>query len=142
MADKKINEMNLAAPCGMYCGSCRSYLLLTKNLLAERGYKRGCEGCRVRNKNCVFIKKNCALFKKQEIDFCYQCDKLPCSNRGRIDQIYKDKYGIDLVGNLQRLKEIGVKEWLKEQEAKWKCPECGGTVCVHDRECFECGYKY
>jgi hypothetical protein len=82
------------------------------------------------------------LFKKQEIDFCYQCDKLPCSNRGRIDQIYKDKYGIDLVGNLQRLKEIGVKEWLKEQEAKWKCPECGGTVCVHDRECFECGYKY
>ena len=28
-----MNEKNLAAPCGVYCGACRSYLLLKKDLL-------------------------------------------------------------------------------------------------------------
>jgi hypothetical protein len=34
-----------------------------------------------------------------------------------------------------------VKQWLKEQEDKWKCPECGGNICVEDDECYDCGFK-
>ncbi len=141
MAEEKLKEMNLAAPCGMYCGTCRAYLLLTKNLLEKWGYKQGCLGCRIRNKNCVFIKSYCSLLKNQEIDFCFECDKFPCTNRGKIDRMYKNKYNIDLIGNLQRLKELGLKEWLKEQENKWKCSRCGGTICVHDQMCVDCGSK-
>jgi hypothetical protein len=141
MAEEKLREMNLAAPCGMYCGTCRAYLLLTKNLLEKRGYKQGCPGCRIRNKNCVFIKSYCSLIKNQQIDFCFECDKFPCTNRGGIDRKSKNKYNIDLVGNLQRLKEVGLKEWLKEQENKWKCSRCGGTICVHDQMCVDCGSK-
>ena len=47
-------EKNLAAPCGIYCGACRQYLLWKKDLLEERGYKMGCKGCRIRNKNFAF----------------------------------------------------------------------------------------
>ena len=31
-------DYELAAPCGLYCGTCRQYLLLKKDLLEERGY--------------------------------------------------------------------------------------------------------
>lgn len=141
MNNQKIKEMNLAAPCGMYCGTCRGYLLLTKGLLEKRGYKSGCKGCRIRDKNCVFIKKYCALIRKKEIDFCFECEKFPCSKRNRLDQMYINRYNINFVENLLRIKEIGVKQWLKEQENKWKCPECGGNICVHDRECYDCGYE-
>ena len=36
-----MNELNLAATCGVYCGSCRHYLVLKKNLLEKKGLKRG-----------------------------------------------------------------------------------------------------
>ncbi|NVM00767.1 MAG: DUF3795 domain-containing protein [Candidatus Helarchaeota archaeon] len=139
MNEKKIKEMNLAAPCGMYCGTCRQYLVLKKNLLKERGFKRGCEGCRIRNKNCVFLRKFCAKIRKKEIDFCFECEEFPCENRKKIDDIYSERYNYSFVDNLYRIKEIGVKKWLKEQENKWKCPECGGNLCIHDNECYDCG---
>ncbi|MFX0138614.1 MAG: DUF3795 domain-containing protein [Candidatus Hodarchaeota archaeon] len=139
MDEKKIKEMNLAAPCGMYCGTCRQYLVLKKNLLEERGFKRGCEGCRVRNKNCTFLRKFCAKIRKKEIDFCFECEEFPCEDRKRIDDIYSERYNYSFVDNLNRIKEIGVKKWLKEQENKWKCPECGGNLCIHDNECYDCG---
>ena len=66
---KKNIEMNLAAPCGMYCGTCRQYLARVKNKLEEKKLKAGCIGCRVRDKNCSFVKKDCKLLKKKEIDF-------------------------------------------------------------------------
>ena len=139
MNEQKIKEMNLAAPCGMYCGTCRQYLALKKNLLEEKGFKRGCEGCRVRNKNCTFIRKFCAKIRKKEIDFCFECEEFPCEGRKRIDDIYIERYNYSFVDNLNRIKEIGVKKWLKEQEEMWKCPDCGGNLCIHDNDCYDCG---
>ena len=34
------------------------------------------------------------------------------------------------------------EKWLKEQEALYSCPECGGEICVHDEECYDCGKKH
>ena len=61
-------DNNLAAPCGIYCGACRQYLLWKKDLLEERGYKIGCKGCRIRNKNCAFIRRYCPALKKKELE--------------------------------------------------------------------------
>ena len=88
MNNKKIKVMNLAAPCGIYCGTCRQYLVLQKNLLQERGFKRGCEGCRIRNKNCTFIKKDCAKIRKMESNFCFECEEFPCANLIDLNDIY------------------------------------------------------
>ena len=73
-------ENNLAAPCGLYCGTCRQFLLRKKDLLEERGYKTGCKGCRIRNKKCAFIRRDCPTLRKQEVEFCYECEKFPCQN--------------------------------------------------------------
>ncbi len=138
---KKIKEMNLAAPCGMYCGACRHYLVLKKDLLKKKGFKRGCVGCRIRNKKCVHIKKDCAKIRNNQIDFCIDCGDFPCNNLNKIENRYKQKYDVSLIENLRKLKEIGVNEWLEEQDKRWKCPECGGNICIHDQECFDCGLK-
>jgi len=136
-----MNDINLAAPCGMYCGACRSYLILKKNLFEEKGRKNGCKGCRIRNKNCSFIKRDCALIRKNEINFCYECDSFPCSNLKKIDERYTERYNVSFVQNLKRLQEIGLEQWFKEKESLYRCAECGGEICVHDAECFDCGKK-
>ncbi len=134
-------DNNLAAPCGIYCGACRQYLLWKKDLLEERGYKQGCKGCRIRNKNCAFIRRDCPALRKKEIDFCYECDQFPCQKLQKIDTHYQEKYSVNMVKNLKRIEEIGVEKWLQEQEELYTCPECGGEICVHDAECYDCGNK-
>ena len=136
-----MNEKNLAAPCGVYCGACRSYLLLKKDLIEERGYKSGCNGCRIRNKKCSYIKRDCALIRKNEIEFCYECDTFPCSNLKRLDEMYSKRYGVSQIKNLKRLQEVGFEQWMQEKEKLYRCPECGGEICVHDAECYDCGNK-
>lgn len=132
---------NLAAPCGIYCGACRQYLLWKKDLLEERGYKIGCKGCRIRNKNCAFIRRDCPALRKKEFEFCYECEKFPCQKLQKMNNLYHVKYYVNMVNNLKRIEEIGVEKWLKEQEKLYTCPECGGEICVHDAECYDCGKK-
>ena len=136
-----MHEKNLAAPCGVYCGACRSYLLLKKDLIEERGYKSGCNGCRIRNKKCSYIKRDCALIRKNEIEFCYECDAFPCSNLKRLDEMYSKRYGVSQIKNLKRLQEVGFEQWIQEKEKLYQCLDCGGEICVHDAECFDCGNK-
>jgi len=135
-------EIDIAAPCGLYCGTCRQYLALKKDLLEEKGLKLGCKGCRVRNKKCTFIRRDCPALLKNKIEFCYECENFPCENLDELSDIYVKRYSVDLVENLKRMKKIGVKEWLHEQKELYKCPECGGEICIHDMECYDCGLKY
>ena len=135
-------DNNLAAPCGIYCGACRQYLLWKKDLLEERGYKMGCKGCRIRNKNCAFIRRDCPALKKKELDYCYECEQFPCQKLQKIDSLYQERYSVNMVENLKRIEEIGVEQWLQEQKRLYTCPECGGEICVHDAECYDCGLKY
>ena len=134
-------DNNLVAPCGIYCGACRQYLLWKKDLLEERGYKIGCKGCRIRNKNCAFIRRDCSILRNKEIEFCYECKKFPCQNLEKIGDLYRERYSVNLIDNLKRIEKIGVEKWLQEQEELYTCPECEGEICVHDMECYECGKK-
>ena len=133
---------NLAAHCGVYCGACRSYLLLKKDLFEEKGYRHGCKGCRDQNKNCAFIKKGCTSLRNKELEFCYECEKFPCQRLKKLDKQYREKYFVSLIENLKRNEKIGVEEWLQEQEKLYTCPNCEGEICVHDVECFDCGNKF
>ncbi len=134
-------DNNLLAPCGIYCGACRQYLLWKKDLLEERGYKIGCKGCRIRNKNCAFIRRDCSLLRNKQIEFCYECNKFPCQNLKKINFHYQEKYNVNMINNLKRIEEIGTEKWLKEQVDLYTCPECGGEICVHDMECYNCSKR-
>jgi hypothetical protein len=133
---------NLAAPCGIYCGACRQYLVLKKNQLEQRGFKRGCEGCRIRNKNCTFIRRDCPILKKNKVEYCYECEKFPCQNLRKMDDLYQNRYSVNMIGNLEQIKKKGVEAWLREQKVLYTCPRCGGEICVHDEECYDCGFNF
>ncbi len=137
-------EINLAAPCGFYCGTCRFYLARSKGQLEERGLKQksGCMGCRIKDINCAHIKKDCELLRKKERDFCYECNDFPCENLEKLNERHIRTDNINMIDNLLRIKEIGAKQWLIEQEKKWTCKECGGNICVIGKECYDCGGKY
>jgi len=132
----------LVSHCGLYCGACRPYLMLKKGLLERRGYKVGCKGCWVQNKNCAFIMKKCPRLRKKKIDFCFECDRFPCDILKPLDTRYRKNYGVSLIKNLERMREIGVEKWVEEQQQFYKCRKCGGEICVHDDECFDCGNHY
>jgi hypothetical protein len=132
-------EINLAGPCGFYCGTCRHYLARTKGLLAEKRLKHGCQGCRIQNKKCAWIKRDCELLLKNQVTFCFECSQFPCEKLQEFDQRHRKDDNISPIENLMRIKEIGAALWLKEQEELWSCPSCGGNVCVMDGECYDCG---
>ena len=135
------HKMNLAAPCGMYCGMCRHYLARAKGILKEKRLKHGCRGCRVQDKNCAWVKKGCVLLRKKQVAFCFECEVFPCENLRKLDERHSLDENISFIDNLLRIKDIGAKAWLVEQEEKWQCPECGGDVCIDDGDCYDCGCK-
>jgi hypothetical protein len=138
-----MNDNDLVGTCGLYCGACKFYLSHKKGIAEQKGHKRGCIGCQARKTKCGMIKKTCSDLRKNQITYCYECKgTIPCQRLERMENSYVKNYNLSLIKNLERMKKIGVKKWLEEQVEFYKCPECGGEICLHDRECYDCGYKH
>lgn len=142
MTQHNYDEINLAGPCGFYCGTCRHYLARTKGLLQEKGLKHGCMGCRAQDKNCAWVKRDCVRLRKKQVAFCFECPDFPCDNLMKFDQRHLRDDRLSPIGNLLRIKEIGAERWMEEQKEEWKCPRCGGNLCVMDGECYDCVGKF
>ncbi|MDG6229396.1 MAG: hypothetical protein QCH96_05470, partial [Candidatus Thermoplasmatota archaeon] len=88
------------------------------------------------------IKKYCKKLTKKEVDYCYQCSDFPCSHLEKIDTLYRERYNMSMIENLEFIRDNGVKEFLKQQEKKYKCPDCNGVICVHNKICYSCGRSF
>ncbi len=131
----------LIAPCGMNCALCASYLSV-KNDLKSKGIRMpACAGCRIRNKMCAFIKKSCRKLLSGEVTFCYECADFPCRRLKTIDNRYRTRYRMSMIDNLRFIKTNSMAEFLASQAEKWKCPDCGGTICCHNGICFSCSLE-
>jgi hypothetical protein len=129
---------DLIAPCGMNCALCASNLAL-RNDLKSKGIKIPyCIGCRARNKKCAFIKKKCSKLLKGEVAYCFECNSFPCDRLKTLDNRYKSRYRMSMIENLNFIKQHGMRNFLAEQEKRWKCPRCGEMVCCHNGVCFNC----
>jgi hypothetical protein len=129
------------APCGMNCGVCKSYLAYSRGVPTKKGVVSHCSGCRIRNKNCAFIKRDCPRKVGKQLNFCYECPDMPCERLTKIDKLYQTRYGMSMVENQKAIKEKGMDEFLKSQAEKYRCPSCGDVVSVHDGKCYKCGYQ-
>lgn len=128
----------LIAPCGMNCAICSNYLAYVNGL-----NKSQCSGCRPGNKKCTYLFEKCTginhtLEGNTNAKFCYECNQYPCKETERMDQRYRNNYGISVKDNLERIKNNGVTDFVAEQYDEHHCPECGGMVSVHNRKCFKC----
>ncbi|MFO7791686.1 MAG: DUF3795 domain-containing protein [Candidatus Saliniplasma sp.] len=125
----------LIAPCGMNCAVCVSHFGYT---MAGKKRKSRCPGCKSRDKGCSFLKKYCEKLSDRTVEFCFECGEFPCEPLERLDNSYREKYGMSMIKNLRSIKKNGMDRFLKEQEEKYRCPECGGSTCVHTNICYTC----
>jgi hypothetical protein len=128
-----MNKFSLIAPCGMDCGICLAFLR----------DKNKCPGCRLFNKQepvsiarCKI--KNCEVIQKGKVKFCFICESFPCYRLKHLDKRYRTKYKMSMIENLDNIKKFGIRKFIKSENKRWACPECGGTICVHRGYCLKC----
>jgi len=140
------NNEFLVAPCGLYCGACRSYLSTVSNSNAspsEPGSKQQsmqCDGCLGGGRVPAHVPK-CAIklcaAEKTKTGRCSECAEFPCS---RITDFNNDgmlHHG-EVLANLRQLRTMGIKDWAKREEDHWRCPACQAKLSWYDAECPVC----
>ncbi|MCR4405542.1 MAG: DUF3795 domain-containing protein [Anaerolineae bacterium] len=104
----------LAAPCGLYCGSC------TELLLDDTCHGCGCEcgECAAGPHHNVCAIYHCCVIEKG-LETCAGCDDFPCTQliQFAYDPIWRTH--LPVLENLRRIQRIGVEAWLDEQQAYW-----------------------
>ena len=134
MVIRKITSKSIA-PCGLICDLC----------LGAQRTKNTCFGCNdERNKpsycsKCII--KNCIEKNGNDKQLCFKCKKYPCKRLKALEKRYSTKYGESLFENFERIKTLGIRDFVKEADQKWRCKECGEYVCVHRDVCLHCGTK-
>ena len=134
--------------CGLYCGACfimNAYKQNRKEIIPEDwvsslddkeikcyGCKgeyvfENCRGCRIRS---------CA--ESKGIEFCNTCPEFPCENIERFKSWNLAHHKVAL-HSLEIIKEIGIKEWLKQQEERWLCSNCNHPYSWFEEKCVGCG---
>lgn len=126
-------EPTLIAPCGMNCGICLAHLR-EKNI---------CPGCRliIKSKaksrtNCII--RNCSLLAETDSKFCFDCTKFPCTRLKQLDKRYRTKYKMSMIENLGFIKSKGLENFIQKEKERWRCGNCGGSICVHRGFCLSC----
>lgn len=131
----------LIGPCGMNCGLCKCYLAYSRGVPTKKGEVSHCSGCRIRNKNCAFVKRDCPRKVGKALSSCSECPDMPCERLAKLDEHYRLRYGAGFVENLKMIQEKGMDEFLKSQTEKYRCPSCGDILSIHDGKCYACGYQ-
>lgn len=126
--------MNPIAACGINCTTCYAY----------QRKKNVCSGCRADTDSklyhCSVCKiANCDLLKETKSGLCFECSKFPCARLKQIDKRYRLKYNTSLVNDLKRLQQIGLEQYLLDENTRWKCKRCGSWLCIHNSNCPTCG---
>jgi len=139
----KLNDKDLFAPCGMFCGFCGSFLAKKYNVPRRRGIISYCEGCRPRDKQCSFLKKKCDLLLNKEVDFCNECTDYPCENLEKINDSYKSKFNFEysFFDTLKILKNESPSKAIDKLKKNHSCNKCGEILCIHNGLCYNCDKK-
>lgn len=124
----------LIAPCGMNCGICIGHLRDKKPCGAcfkidDVNKPKHCRSCSI---------ANCEFLKKTKSGYCYECEKYPCIRLKNLDNRYRTKYGMSMIGNLDFIKDAGIENFIKYEEKRWRCKNCGSGLCVHRDFCLNC----
>jgi hypothetical protein len=151
--------------CGIYCGACdimMSYKTGNECRLAsfwnERTVKTfqkktgirydenipftyKCNGCK---SDTLFV--NCAVCEIRKcavnstIEHCIDCNKYPCKliiESRKVEPLlphFRNNHS-----NMESIRNVGITQWLSEQERKWRCPDCKTGFSWYTRKCRNCG---
>lgn len=154
---------DLMAPCGLYCGVCAVYTahrdsnLKFKELLLQvyqgkfggKGKLPGADKMSVEDIRCrgclseeTFVHcGRCDIRKCNQdkgYDGCHQCESFPC---GFIDDFPMEVGKKAILRAVPFRREAGTEEWVKAEEERYVCPECGNKVFRGVVKCNQCRVK-
>jgi len=115
-----MNRTNLDSYCGIYCGACPDD---DKECL-------GCKSENTREPECEF--RVCNIQKG--LNNCSECSRFPC---GKVIEMSKSEWPHHKTAlpNLERIKEVGIELWLKEQDSENRCASCGQRIFWYRKCC-------
>jgi hypothetical protein len=120
-------NLGLIAPCGMNCSLC----------IAHIREKRKCPGCGGSDENksesCVRCAiKNCEILNRKHWRHCSdRCPEYPCPRLRQLDKRYRTKYGMSMLENLEAIRRLGVREFVRGEEKRWVRGD--KIFCVHKK---------
>jgi hypothetical protein len=128
MAAKSPFKTTLIAPCGMDCAICMAFLR----------EKNRCGGCYAPDRKCS---RNCTIFACDQVRGRYHhpCAGFPCRRLKQLDTRYRTKYGMSMIENLEAIRQLGIRGFVRIERERWTCKTCGGTIDVHHGRCSSCG---
>jgi len=140
-------DKKYAAVCGLYCEACSWFIATTedperlKRLAVQRNWaveESKCYGCRS-EKRLPYCGE-CRMFAcaaERGINFCNECEAYPCNDLKQFQSAMPHR--IELWANLERVKSVGYKQWLKEIKGNYTCPQCQTLNSTYDLKCRNCG---
>ena len=158
-SEEEINNKNLMAPCGLYCGVCGVYIAtrdnnqkfktVMGNLYGTKPEETECLGCMQPDENHTLYAycRMCTIrdcVKSRGFYSCHQCDGWPCDKienfglaTGRrvmknTIPIWKSKVG-------EYGDEKGSREWARCVCERYHCPSCGRPLFRGAQRCRACG---
>jgi len=131
-----------AAYCGLYCGACCSMVTNEKQEGEESALQvetdaqeQPCTGCDAPyQQNCEFVQ----CCHRHQVESCAFCAEFPCAMIIKFSKEEWEHHQV-VLDNLNRIKEIGIEAWLKEQKEYWKCPTCRFRTIWYQKKCTHCG---
>lgn len=140
-------DKEAAAVCGLFCKACSWHIATAEDrerlerLAAEFHLsveESECQGCRS-GKRLPYCERCRMSFCAAErgIDFCSQCPEYPCSDLRQFQSAMPHR--IELWVNLERIKSVGYRQWLKEIAERYACPRCQTINSAYDLRCRKCG---
>jgi hypothetical protein len=156
---------HLAGYCGLYCGACDILRLYVdgqkdgrtpawtdlpepfrRHLPIGSGDVR-CHGCGSDDvfAGCSRCPVRACAKRKGTVEFCTQCESYPCW-RTRLFQVFAWLFSVEKKlphqktkqPNLARVACVGRTPWLLEQQARWRCPDCGAAYSWYATACASC----
>jgi len=130
-------KIALIAPCGMNCALCMAY----------HRDERHCGGCRMEDNSQPFHCRQCSIIfcehlRESKSKYCFGCEIFPCKRLKNLDKRYRTKYGMSMIENLNKIKEAGIRKFVKDESIRWQCKNCGAVLCAHRDKCPSCGKKW
>jgi len=100
--------------------------------------KNRCGGCYSPDRQCS---KKCSIFACEQVRNRYHhtCTEFPCKRLRQLDERYRKKYGMNMIDNLEKIRSLGIREFIKMERERWTCKACGGIINVHKGKCSDCG---
>lgn len=132
------------AYCGLFCGSCPTFLKTVAAVKEGRtdfsnpeGFCLGCKSEVISGWCTQCNLKSCA--REKGYDTCAECSEYPCEAMKGFVEAGDWMYHIETPYYIALIKREGKPAWLEQMKKRWSCTGCGKPQDWYAMACPGCG---